>query len=205
MNMQAVVIRSILVLAMSLGVGVVALSRGHGQPQVAHAPVAAVNEPVTLPTVSVRPSAADIAEADYRKGDFDDALDGLVPGVSDPHREAPARGGAVARERSFQPRSAVGFRGDRVGDGTMDLDFHKQRFSSLWCWTWAPPEYWFPNAPSRCESRGLDATELRSRPPGSWELPVQRVPRAGQRGEPRRHKTRRPMSVSGPAETPTTL
>ena len=70
MNMQAVVIRSILVLAMSLGVGVVALSRAHPQPQLAHVPAAAANEPVTLPTISVRPSAADIAAALESEDDF---------------------------------------------------------------------------------------------------------------------------------------
>lgn len=70
MNMQAVVIRSILILAMSLGVGVVALSRSHPQPQVAHVPAAAANEPVTLPTISVRPSAADIAAALESQDDF---------------------------------------------------------------------------------------------------------------------------------------
>jgi len=69
MNMQAVLIRSILVLAMSLGVAVAALSR-HPQPQLAHAPAPTVNTPVTLPTISVRPSAADIAAALESEDDF---------------------------------------------------------------------------------------------------------------------------------------
>jgi hypothetical protein len=69
MNMQAVKIRAIFVVAMFLGLSVVMLHRTSAQQSVAQSSPAITHSsvdgaaPVLLPTITVRPSAAEIAAA----------------------------------------------------------------------------------------------------------------------------------------------